>query len=232
MAKFIGTTPTNYHLEKMIKEAKDRLILISPYLKFSDKIKELLEEKDRDQKNVIIVFGKQELQQEEAEWLNKMENIQTRYIKNLHAKCYLNENSCIITSLNLYLFSQINNDEMGVFVSNGNNASEDDKKLYEDVYSEAERIIKKSERLEIIVKKIEDKPFKPTNNKLSKLTTSKLAKELQITTKELNGRLVKNGFIKIIDNKEELTEKGKQAGGVAKTNEHGSYFLWNSDLKI
>ncbi|MGY1424329.1 hypothetical protein [Lysobacter sp. A289] len=42
MAKFLNTSATNYFLEELIKDAKDRLILISPYLKFNDRIKELL----------------------------------------------------------------------------------------------------------------------------------------------------------------------------------------------
>ncbi len=35
--------------------------------------------------------------------------------QNLHAKCYLNEKAAIITSMNLYDFSQVNNNEMGVY---------------------------------------------------------------------------------------------------------------------
>lgn len=42
MAKFLNTTGVSYHLEKLIKGTKDRLILISPYLQFTDRIKEHL----------------------------------------------------------------------------------------------------------------------------------------------------------------------------------------------
>ena len=41
MAKFLATTGTNYHLEELIKGASDRLILISPFLKLNDRMKEL-----------------------------------------------------------------------------------------------------------------------------------------------------------------------------------------------
>lgn len=37
MAKFVNTSATNYFLEELIKDAKDRLILISPYLKLNDR---------------------------------------------------------------------------------------------------------------------------------------------------------------------------------------------------
>lgn len=47
MAKFLNTSATNYFLEEMIKNASDRLILISPFLKLNDRIKELLEDKNQ-----------------------------------------------------------------------------------------------------------------------------------------------------------------------------------------
>ena len=47
MAKFLSTTGTNYHLEELIKCASDRLILISPFLKLNDRMKELLADKNR-----------------------------------------------------------------------------------------------------------------------------------------------------------------------------------------
>lgn len=40
MAKFLTTSTTNFFLEELIKNAKERLILISPYLRLNDRIKE------------------------------------------------------------------------------------------------------------------------------------------------------------------------------------------------
>ncbi|RYZ85059.1 MAG: hypothetical protein EOP06_16925, partial [Proteobacteria bacterium] len=62
MAKFLSTTGTNYHLEELIKGASDRLILISPFLKLNDRMKELLADKNRLKIDVRIVYGKSELQ--------------------------------------------------------------------------------------------------------------------------------------------------------------------------
>ena len=100
MAKFLNTSATNYYLEELIKSASDRLILISPFLKLNDRIKELLEDKNRLKIDVRIVYGKSELQPIEISWLNELSFIRTSFCKNLHAKCYINESSCIITSLN------------------------------------------------------------------------------------------------------------------------------------
>ena len=111
MAKFLNTSATNYFLEEMIKSAADRLILISPFLKLNDRMKELLADKNRLKIDVRIVYGKSELQPKETEWLSGLTYIRTSFCKNLHAKCYMNENMCIVTSLNLYEFSQVNNNE-------------------------------------------------------------------------------------------------------------------------
>lgn len=69
MAKFINTSATTYYLEEIIKNASDRLILISPYLRLNDRIKELLEDKNRLKIDVRIVYGKTDLRPDEADWL-------------------------------------------------------------------------------------------------------------------------------------------------------------------
>ena len=151
MAKFLNTSATNYYLEELIKNADDRLILISPFLKLNDKIKELLEDKNRLKIDIRIIYGKSELQPDELNWLKELSYIRTSFCKNLHAKCYINEKSCIITSLNLYEFSQINNNEMGIFVDR-----DTDSELYKDTYSEAQRIIRISDEVRISLDKVDD----------------------------------------------------------------------------
>ena len=150
MANFLNTSATNYYLEELIKGASDRLILISPFLKLNDRIKELLEDKNRLKIDVRVVYGKSELLPTEINWLNELSFIRTSFCKNLHAKCYINESSCIITSLNLYEFSQVNNNEMGVYLSR-----EDDAKMYRDAYEEAQRIIRISDEVRISLEKID-----------------------------------------------------------------------------
>jgi hypothetical protein len=84
MAKFLNTSATNYFLEELIKDAKDRLVLISPFLKLNDRIKELLADKNRLKIDVRIVYGKSELQPQEMDWLKELTYIRTSYCKNLH----------------------------------------------------------------------------------------------------------------------------------------------------
>ena len=49
-------------------------------------------------------------------------NCNVFFKKNLHAKCYANENSAIVTSLNLYNYSEMNNREFGVLLSKVNDS--------------------------------------------------------------------------------------------------------------
>ena len=116
MAKFLNTSATNYFLEELIKSTNDKLILISPFLKLNNRIKELLEDKNRMKIDIRIVYGKIELKNEEINWLKELSFIRTSFCENLHAKCYMNEKMCIVTSMNLYEFSQVNNNEKGILI--------------------------------------------------------------------------------------------------------------------
>ncbi len=227
MAKFLNTTATNYYLEELIKNASERLVLISPYLKINDRIKELLEDKNRLKIDVRIVYGKSELQPAEISWLNKLPFVRTSFCKNLHAKCYMNESACIITSLNLYEFSQVNNHEMGVFISR-----DDDPEMYKDTHEEAQRIIRSSDEVRISLEEIakpklpEELDEKAEENEFQKLTSSKLALKLKLKTPELLEILTANGFVTEAEGKPILTEKGEAIGGEAKTGRFGDYFIW------
>lgn len=148
MAKFLDTTGVSYHLEQLIKKANEKLILISPFLKINDRIKQSLEDKNRLKIDIRVVYGKNELQPEENNWLSSMTHIRSSFCKDLHAKCYLNENEAIITSMNLYEFSQVNNNEMGIFIEKNI-----DPELYKEIYEEAYRLIRISDEIVVSVEK-------------------------------------------------------------------------------
>jgi len=229
MAKFLNTSATNYFLEELIKNAKDRLILISPFLKLNDRMKELLADKNRLKIDVRIVYGKSELQPEEINWLKELTYIRTSFCKNLHAKCYLNEELCIITSLNLYEFSQINNNEMGVLIRRS-----DDAELYKDAYEEAQRIIRISDEVRISLERvvIEPEDKSEADEKSDKLTSSKLAQKLGIKNNEFIEKLVISGWLELKDGKHYLTSKGKEAGGEFRmSSRFGPYFLWPENFR-
>lgn len=252
MAKFLNSSGTTYHLEELIKNASDRLIIISPYLKLNERIKELLEDRNRLKIDIRIVYGKNDLHPEEINWLKNLTFIRTSFCKNLHAKCYLNENECIITSLNLYEFSQVNNNEMGVLIYRN-----EDAKLYADTYEEAQRIIRISDEVRMSLEKVTESDGR-TDNKAtfnnttansnsntavtpateaatpnySKLTTAKLAKELGFKTQELNDKLLAAGYLVEQEGELVLTDAGSAAGGINKKGKFGDFCLWDSGMVV
>ena len=84
-------------------------MIISPYLRIDDHTKELLEGKEIE---INVIYGKKDLKPKEKIWLDSMEHIRLSFRRNLHAKCYLNEDYALLTSMNLNEFSQVNNDEL------------------------------------------------------------------------------------------------------------------------
>jgi len=250
MAKFLNSSGTTYHLEELIKNASDRLIIISPYLKLNERIKELLEDRNRLKIDIRIVYGKNDLHPEEINWLKNLTFIRTSFCKNLHAKCYLNENECIITSLNLYEFSQVNNNEMGVLIYRN-----DDAKLYADTYEEAQRIIRISDEVRMSLEKVSDIQSQSESNtktastasqspvtssasttdatpNYSKLTTAKLAKEMGFKTQELNEKLLAAGYLEMQENELVLTDAGRAAGGTSKKGKFGEFCLWDAGMVV
>src|SRR5687767_11793432 len=108
MAKFLDTQAISNELMKLIKDAKEKIILISPYLKVNSQIQERLKTKSKvgTLSEIVIVYGKTDLKQSELEWIKEIEDLKVYEKINLHAKCYINEEKAIICSMNLYDYSQ------------------------------------------------------------------------------------------------------------------------------
>lgn len=163
--------------------------------------------------------------------MQKLDYVRVSFCKNLHAKCYINESTCIISSLNLYEFSQVNNNEMGILIQ-----KDQDELVFKDAYEEAQRIIRISDEVRISLDEVKGAEVIQENNEqedLSKLTTSKLAAKHKIKTNELLEQFVEKGILTINEKgKHQLTEQGKAIGGEFKFNSYGGYFLWLADMSI
>jgi phosphatidylserine/phosphatidylglycerophosphate/cardiolipin synthase-like enzyme len=143
MAKFLNTRKAVSEIEDLIRNAGEKLILISPYLKLSKDFKELLAYRNSKDKITTVIFGKQELNPDEMKFLQGLRFVILKYNEDLHAKCYLNDFKMIITSLNLYQFSMANNKEMGVLLERSNNNDVD---VFNEALDEVEFINANSQR--------------------------------------------------------------------------------------
>ena len=237
MAKFLDTTGISYHLEQIIKNANERLVLISPFLKINDRIKELLEDKDRLKIDIRVIYGKNELQPEENNWLKSMNSIRSSFCKNLHAKCYMNEKEALITSMNLYEFSQSNNNEMGIHVTR-----ESDQQLYLDIDKEAKRLIRISDEIKVSVEKVDkvkddekkdhyiDKSNNSNNSNTKYLTTKDLSQYTGFSSRKINEWLVDNKLMYKKDEDWVATKKGNDKGALQKEGAYGKFIIWPDSI--
>jgi phosphatidylserine/phosphatidylglycerophosphate/cardiolipin synthase-like enzyme len=224
MAKFVTTSGINYLIEEIIKGAKERLVLVSPYLRLNDRIKELLSSGYRPDVDIQIIYGKRELDPPERQWLNSVPHVQTKFCQNLHAKCYLNESLCVVTSLNLYEFSQQNNNEMGVMIKRAT-----DHQLYADVAAEVDRLLRISEPT---LGDRENLVLETESPEYDKLTTAKLAKRRGLSSRTMQNKLCASGYLELREcGNHYLTAAGKKAGGEFRLGK-GPYFLWPADVKV
>ena len=149
MATFLNTTGVSHYIEQLLKNTHEKLILISPYLKMNDRIKQNLQDLDRFKIDIRLVFRDNKLSPTEQNWLAALPTIRTSLCDSLHAKCYLNENEAIVTSMNLYEFSQVNNREMGIHVT-----KEQDPDLYSDIHDEAMALLRGSDEIRVTVSEV------------------------------------------------------------------------------
>lgn len=112
--KVIGTTKISNEIEEILNSAEKYLILVSPYLKLNQRLKVRLSDAYKKVDNAYLIYRENELQSQDLIWLKSFENLKLFSIKNLHSKIYLNQDFALISSMNLYEYSQINNHEIGV----------------------------------------------------------------------------------------------------------------------
>ncbi|MCK8143116.1 phospholipase D family protein [Flavobacterium sp. I-SCBP12n] len=240
MPKYLRTSGITAEVEGLIREAKSRLYIISPYLKLSDNIKELLNDKEREKVEVRIVFGKQELNPTEMSYIQTLKYVRLYFSKNLHAKCYLNEKKMIICSMNLYEFSQQHNREMGILIDN---EIEVDRPVYDDAWKDIESIIYNATDFAYVEApkekvKVERETTDSNSQKQEAVTQSSttlkgkflsatgLSKELGISAKDLHHKFEKIMWIEKKNEEWHLTSLGKSKGAEMKKGQYGEYIAY------
>lgn len=153
MVKFLETTGVTYELTELIKRSKEKLWLISPYIEINDQIRGHIRSSDTRNVDIRVIFRKDsKIKPDDLSFLNKLKMKHLFECKNLHAKCYLNENTAIVTSMNLYDYSQTHNREIGIKIDK---EIHEDKDLYDQIYQEMLSITEASEPFQYEVKKVE-----------------------------------------------------------------------------
>jgi hypothetical protein len=142
MPQFLTTSGTSHLIEDIIIRAKTELVLITPYLKLSRILLERLTEANNRGVPIKLVYGKVDLHPGEKKHLEALSNLELFFLENLHAKCYHNGMTLIVSSMNLYDFSEKNNREMGIVLT-----QRDDEECFADALAEARSIITAARRV-------------------------------------------------------------------------------------
>lgn len=116
MAVFLTTKGIAAELENIIREAKWRIILISPYLQVSEEYISRLDAAANRGVQISVVFRENKVSETRLADLEQIPRIGLRCLENLHAKCYCNEVKILISSMNLYEHSELHNTEMGILL--------------------------------------------------------------------------------------------------------------------
>lgn len=224
MARILNTTKLSYHLEKIIEEASERIWLVSPYVKIHERMQGLIRRKLAEGVEMVIIYGKEEEQKESLACIADGASAEIYFCKNLHAKVFANENEAILTSLNLYQYSQVNNFELGCLLEKTS-----DPEPFRQLQTELE-IIRQASTLE---KRAKAKPS-PEAESLApsgKISTTQMAKRLKISTKEVFAFLATEGLIQREGEEWKLTTRGIQFGGeVVRSKRYGDYITWPVDI--
>lgn len=123
---------------------------------------------------IKVVCRKDKISADDLTFLQTLKSANISALENLHAKCYMNEETAIITSMNLYQYSQENNWEMGIKIDKKENPE-----LFEAIVLYVQEIIKASE----VISKIE---MKKTDTHPEERPVSALKPEIPRTTKPVS----------------------------------------------
>ena len=127
--EIVDTTTQSLIIENIISESEQYLIIVSPYLQINKRLMPKFDDCFARNTKTLILYRENKLKPFELDWFLSYKNVTMLPVKNLHAKCYINEKTALITSMNLYEYSQINNHEIGIKLSFESNSDSRNKLL-------------------------------------------------------------------------------------------------------
>jgi len=247
MAKFLNTRKAVSEIDDLIRTAGQTLILISPYLKLAKDFRDLLTYRNSKDKVTTIIFREQALKIDELTFLEELRLVKLKSNESLHAKCYVNDEKMIITSLNLYEFSMANNKEMGVLIEKAN---PHDRELFDEANKEIDYIKETSVPFNYSTKSDtaqQTKTIPPTQKEIKQeivpppktvnyngkyLSATALSKELGISSKDLTYKIEKLNWIEKKNDEWVLTSLGKSKGATMKKGQYGDYIAYPETVII
>ena len=139
MVAILDTDAINMGITDVCENSRKHLVIICPFLKFNDKLRNSIGSAVRRGVKLTVIYGKTSMDRDTYEWLKGLPYCNIGFLKNLHAKLVLNEEAAVMSSMNLYEYSQVNNEELGVLAY-----VRDDRIEYKDLLYHSIRLINAS----------------------------------------------------------------------------------------
>jgi len=188
MAKFVNGATSYGAITEIVNGAHTELYIVAPYLKIPQQTKNYIKNVDtRDIKFTVISRAENNTQRNvddtDIQFLRDLKSADVRVCENLHAKCFLNENEGLITSMNLHEHSQAYNWEMGIRFTKC-----EDPAIYDAALEEVQMIVKQSRenpkiKRSLPASKTQDYPKNPTPQKTTHIpegTSKEESRELNV----------------------------------------------------
>jgi len=144
MAKFVNGALSYGEITEIINGAYSELYIVTPYLKIPQQTKNYIRNVDKRGIKFTIISRAENATEKnvndtDLQFLKELKSANIRVCENLHAKCFLNENKGLVTSMNLHEYSQTHNWEMGIVFTKA-----DDPTIYNDTLNEVMMIVEQS----------------------------------------------------------------------------------------
>ena len=129
MRDFFKTYELTTEILNLISSTKSYCYIVSPYIKIWPQLDRILDIASKQNTILTFIIREDIKSAELIQKLNKEYGFEVIIIKDLHIKLYLNENKCLLSTMNLYDASQHKNLELGYYV---HNSKEIKKEIIED----------------------------------------------------------------------------------------------------
>jgi len=118
MVQFLNTQAAYAEIENIVNRAGQKLVLMSPYIQVNRVLlQKMFHASENRGIDISLVCRTRDIKPEELAAMNQIPRLEVLDLPNLHANCIYNEKAMVITSLNLFDYTQINNRDMGALIT-------------------------------------------------------------------------------------------------------------------
>lgn len=118
MVQFLNTQAAYSEIENIVNRAEQKLVMISPNIHVNRTLlQKIFHASETRGIDISLICRREVIKPEELAILNQISRLEIYDLPNLHANCIFNEKAMVITSLNLFDYSQTNNRDMGALIT-------------------------------------------------------------------------------------------------------------------